>query len=250
MLLVLNIRNWYMVLPDKLGFLSLINYETYNGLKFYCRSKSSDINEVVAVVSGVEYPEKYIRLKKNAVVFDLGANIGSFSLYLDYINKGIKYRGYAFEPFKENFDLLKRNCKINNLKNFVLLQKAVTDIDGIVYMNIDCNPDGVSIINKKHGAVPADSVKLSSFCKKQKINKISLIKMDIEGSEYALINEDMQFLAHSVSRIILEYHNLDSRYNKEWIIKKLSSIFDFKTIYDAQGYGVIYGHNKKYEKYT
>ena len=245
LLLIMNIQNWYMIIPDKLGVKPYINYKTRKGLSIICRSKSTDINELVAVISGAEYPKKFIKLNDNDNVFDLGANIGGFTLYVDQINKNVNYQGYAFEPFEQNFRILKKNCKLNKLTNFSLHTEAVSGKNGVVYMDVDCLPDRVSILHNKKGRVSTKSVKLSTFCDKNKINNISLIKMDIEGSEYDVFSEDLKFISDKVNRIILEYHNLDSKHNKRWILKSLSPYFRFTNIYDARNYGVIYAENRK-----
>ncbi len=244
-LLILYVKNWYMIIPDKLNLISEIKYRTIQDQTFICRSKSTDINEVVAIVSDAEYPESFIQLNDDDVVLDLGANIGSFTIYCNSVNKNVNYKGYAFEPFSKNFEILKKNCKLNSVKKFSLLRTAVSNMNGTVYMDIDCLPDSVSIIDENKGTLPIKSTKLSTFCRLKKIKSVSLIKMDIEGSEYSLLEVDLQFLTNHVKRIIFEYHNLNSVYNKKWIVKKLSQNFKLTKIYDAEGYGVLYAENKK-----
>ena len=49
-----------------------------------------------------------IQNKNNFSVFDIGANVGWLSLFLNlFLNKKTKY--FLFEPLKENINLLKKN---------------------------------------------------------------------------------------------------------------------------------------------
>lgn len=48
------INNPYLLLVDKLGFTRTITYQIYQGIKFIARTKSTDINEAVAILSGKE----------------------------------------------------------------------------------------------------------------------------------------------------------------------------------------------------
>ena len=70
---------------------------------------------------------KYIN-KKN-IVFDLGANVGFYSL-LASVLVGSEGKVYAFEPLKENIDYLKQHIQQNNINNVNILESAVSDSNG------------------------------------------------------------------------------------------------------------------------
>ena len=67
--------------------------------------------------------EKYVP-KKNDCVVELGAGIGSETLY---ISKLIGEKGaiISVEPFKNVYDILSNNIKINNLNNVTLIRKSI-----------------------------------------------------------------------------------------------------------------------------
>src|SRR3954470_15540649 len=94
-----TMANWPRVLADKAGVRSVLEYRTRSGTRILCRARSTDINEAVVVLAGIEYPARYLRLTDGAVVLDVGANIGAFSLFLDAVNARVRYRSFAFEPF-------------------------------------------------------------------------------------------------------------------------------------------------------
>jgi hypothetical protein len=108
-----NVRNWYLIPFDKIFGGGNILYKFRNNILVECRTKSCDINEAVVVLSGDEYPVPYLKFNSSIkpTIFDLGGNIGAFSLLFDYINKDLDYEGFVFEPHPGNFDLLKRNLK-------------------------------------------------------------------------------------------------------------------------------------------
>lgn len=59
-------------------------------------------------------------IKPDHVVYDIGANIGNYSLL--FAKKMINSKGqvYSFEPNFINFQKLKRNIFLNNLQNYIL----------------------------------------------------------------------------------------------------------------------------------
>jgi len=71
---------------------------------------------------------KYFNLNKGAFI-DIGANIGRYSIML-----GRKYNSMkivSIEASKETFEILKKNIKLNNLKNVIPLNMAISDKRGI-----------------------------------------------------------------------------------------------------------------------
>ncbi len=62
-------------------------------------------------------------LKEGDVVLDIGANIGYYVL-LEYQLIGKSGRIYAIEPVYNNFELLQKNLRLNNLKNVSAFQFA------------------------------------------------------------------------------------------------------------------------------
>jgi len=71
--------------------------------------------------------------EKNDVFFDIGANIGVYSLYA-----GLKgHRVYSFEPSAFNFAILNRNIYLNELENVITgLCLALSDEDRVDYLNM------------------------------------------------------------------------------------------------------------------
>ncbi len=107
------------------------NIVDVKGNKMYINPKR---NPAIALydIGGYENVETQLfesHIKEGDVVLDLGANIGYFTLIAAKL-VGVNGKVYAFEPDPTNFSFLKRNVEINNYKNVVCEQKAVSNENG------------------------------------------------------------------------------------------------------------------------
>ena len=68
----------------------------------------------------------FMKILNNEDIFiDIGSNIGYYSLLCSKICKKV----HSFEPLTENFDILKKNIKINNIKNIIPSKLAISDLE-------------------------------------------------------------------------------------------------------------------------
>lgn len=237
-----TITNWPLVVLDKLRVFPICTYHTRSGLTVRCRAGSTDINEAVVVLSGLEYPRNYVAVANGSVVFDIGAHIGSFCLYLSEVNRAVSYRCFAFEPFPANAALLRGNLSLNGLEGFEVIQAAVSDRDGTVHLSTAADFDSISI--NLSGSACATSYRLSSFCRANDIHRIDLLKIDAEGSEYAILSEDGAFISETLRRGIIEYHTLSSELGYEWIRERLSDDFLIRHVHSGPT-GVVAIENRR-----
>jgi FkbM family methyltransferase len=78
-----------------------------DGTKVFCRNRE-EARLIHREVKG--YVSRGIRLEKGAVVLDVGANIGLFTIWVGRLLEG-DVRVYAFEPVPEIFELLRANAQ-------------------------------------------------------------------------------------------------------------------------------------------
>jgi FkbM family methyltransferase len=158
------------------------------------------------------------KIKNFDTVLDIGANNGLFSLYL--LKNGCK-KVYCFEPN----EITKTNISsiLNEYKNYELIDKAVyTHNNGITFYQSDSNTT-IGSINRNHVAAQGSvvetkvpSISLKSFVDEKKIEKIDLIKMDIEGAEYDIIENLEDEIFNMTNSFLIEFHS-----NKNGIVKKM-----------------------------
>jgi FkbM family methyltransferase len=151
-------------------------------------------------------------------IFDVGAHIGLFSLYVRAFNKTVPI--IAFEPEPGNFKRLARTMTENNVESIQLEPKALAYqtkkrqlIISVDSHNHKLSNSSMSEIDEK--AILVEAVSLKDYCLKNNIKKIALIKIDIEGGEFELLRSWGQDDFDKIDALILEYHNTPMASHKE-----------------------------------
>jgi FkbM family methyltransferase len=129
------------------------------------------------------------------VWLDLGANIGAFAVYC----KVMKATAVCYEPDPKCFELLKFNAKGFEIFNTAVTSSKDSKIEFFSSKNTKDNYRG-SVIKTKT-AIPQDSVN-NIWCG-ELTGSFDGIKMDIEGSEFGLLDDD---LLPDCKKLCLEYH--------------------------------------------
>ena len=117
------------------------------------------------------------------VIFDVGANLGVFSLYVSSVVPQAKI--FTFEPGPSTFKSLELNMRINKRSKVNLLRLAVGNVDGEIGFDASLHSRATAKISGSSG-LKVGSVRLDSFCQREGIQKIELLKVDVEGYEDAV----------------------------------------------------------------
>ena len=123
-------------------------------------------------------------VKPGMSVFDLGANIGWFTLILSKL-VGINGHVYAFEPVPYLFEILKENIQLNGLQNVSIFPLALSNKTGVGKLTLNSFQDGDNRLGSesiKSNSIDVEITTIDAFCKKHN-TKIDFLKMDIQGSE-------------------------------------------------------------------
>jgi FkbM family methyltransferase len=129
-------------------------------------------------------------LPKSEVILDIGANIGLYAIFLAKNKPSAKI--YAFEPAQGIFTRLEKNIELNLLPNVYCINKAVSNVSGRLQLRVPKGGDissDASIIKDFHRADDdcilenIESITLDDFARINAIEKIDLIKMDVETAE-------------------------------------------------------------------
>ncbi len=134
--------------------------------------------------------------QRGDVLFDIGANIGLYSIYA--AKKNVKV--IAFEPESQNYALINKNVYLNNCEDQVMvINIALSDTDCLDYLNIpsfqagsaiNCFKDTIDwnsesfIPSFKQGIL---SFSLDSFLLMYPVDFPTHIKIDVDGIEPKII---------------------------------------------------------------
>lgn len=163
------------------------NYLMIQGNKLFIDKQDEVVSqELIQSGKWEEYEtELFIKnIKKGDIVLDIGAHIGYYTLLAARL-VGNKGKVYAFEPDPKNFKLLKKNVKENSYENVVLVNKAVSDRDGITKLFINNENTGdhrIYNLGGQRNSIQIQTLSLDSFFE-NKPKKVDVIKIDIQGSE-------------------------------------------------------------------
>lgn len=142
----------------------------------------------------------------------ISAGIGEdISFDLALINKK-KCKIIAIDPTEKSHRFIERQ---SDLQNFSLIKKALTENDGdVIRLFRNRNPNHVSeSVMPDHNAVNnfdsylCETINLQSLFEKH--SDVSVVKMDIEGSEYDLI-ENLSYISDTVKQFCIEFHHFCS----------------------------------------
>lgn len=217
--IVLMCRPFWVPILERVGFgkHGTSHNVSYNGRCFFARAGVGDFGVLNEIFIHNSYQDGLNRIAKGSVVIDVGANIGAFSIAA--AAAGAR-RVFAFEPLKENFDLLLRHIKANNMEDVIVpVQLAVADksCEATFYYN-DTDAGGGTFFPTIHanwtGSQTAKKVKqrsvqcvsLMEYFDQQKIDHCDLLKLDCEGAEFDIL-QSIGGVANRIGAIILEYHS-------------------------------------------
>lgn len=141
-------------------------------------------------------------VKPGMVVVDIGANMGCHALQFAKL-VGRSGRVIAFEPTKYARNKLELNIKLNNFSNIRIEKIALSDKAGKkqkVYFQSSYPLNGA----RQDGTDIVDFLTLDEYAKKNKINRIDFIKMDVDGYEHKIILGGLNTIRQHKPIIIME----------------------------------------------
>jgi len=226
------------------------------------------------------YSKNGISLREGAVVFDVGANIGMFTLFLKTTVSGAKV--YSFEPIPEICDLLRRNaaqfgpdvvvyeCGLSNEEKdavltyypgYSILSGLYTDEDQDTKVFLSGAARQWEASRKKDEAM-SERVKellvegalggaiehtcrlktISSIIDEHDIERIDLLKVDVEKSEVDIMDGIDPDDWSKIEQVVMEVHDFDGG-----LCEKMDSFLKekgFMTIIDQdEHFGSVYTPN-------
>jgi FkbM family methyltransferase len=142
-----------------------------------------------------ETTEFFVRLlDTKRYVFDIGANIGYYSLLAAARLEG-SGEVHAFEPAPAPFEQLRASARLNGFRSLVCNQLAVADFDGETTLFLPSNQawtlssiDPGFSLNDGATQIAVACKTLQTYCRERDITRVDLIKMDAEGAEIKVLH--------------------------------------------------------------
>lgn len=183
-------------------------FTTRDGYRILLSNNPHDAITVMVIFCRSEYGD----VTPGSTVFDIGANIGVFSLYAARCGAA---KVYAFEPNKESYEVLLNNIKINHLENIIVpINLAVGAQDGeIISIPKSSSPYNKALVGQMAVAdyEKVETISLPTFIAKNQIKRIEFLKMDCEGAEYPIIYSMKESDYQLISKFRLEHHFPDEK---------------------------------------
>ena len=173
----------------------------------------------------IEWINKFIN-KDEIIFWDIGANIGIYSLYAALKHKNIQVT--SFEPSTSNLRVLTRNISINNLNNKIsvfnnpltnkpnkiLTMKETNFIEGGAFNTFgeEINFEGKKIDSKMEYRIYGTSI--NYILEKDILNIPDYIKIDVDGIEHLILDGASNYLNNNkLKEILIEINeNFEDQY--------------------------------------
>jgi FkbM family methyltransferase len=209
------------------GHLKLVTFP--DGFKCYTHTS---IEETELIYNEIYIKQEYLRhgltLEDVSCVFDVGANIGVFTLFVKSRNPRAVI--HAFEPIRDTYDVLRLNVELHQLTevhthNVALGSQTAAQRTFTYYPNMAGSSTATPTIKKAQRQLMEDGAgkaltdfffesetriapvqTLSSFLDEQDIPAVGFLKIDVEGDELAVLQGIAGKHASRIRQIVLEAH--------------------------------------------
>jgi len=184
--------------------------------------------------------------KQGDIVVDIGAHMGRYTI-ISSKRVGANGKVVAIEAHPNNFEMLNRNIKLNQLTNVVPLNYAVYSKETKIKLYL---PDEESGYTMHHSIMPnyvftkykdktedkfveVSANTLDYFLQMKEITDVNWVKIDVEGAEFEVLKGSHNVLSNSKDiSLLIEVHGKDTY---EPIIESLRSHnfkIDFEKTYE------------------
>lgn len=198
----------------KINFLTLIKSNKSLHVNIHenflaIRANSPDL-KVAYESLGDEFLEVFERFPNidDGVIIDAGGYIGTAAIKFAKIYPGVQI--YTIEPSSENFSILAENIKKHS--SIKPIKAALTNNSGKSFLkNRGTGQWGYTIVETPKDSVKTlkieevETISVEDILKIAGVGKIALMKMDIEGGEHVLLNDDVSWL-DKCDILLIELH--------------------------------------------
>lgn len=145
----------------------------------------------------------------NQLAFDVGANIGITTTWLAKILDFEKV--IAFEPDISNLERLKETLNANKVNNVLIEPLGISNKSGIANFYVHHSLE-IKHLSKEVNTKKITVISLDEYCQNNNIEKIDILKVDVEGHEDKVFEgakkllkiKNIKFIIFEHSAILLE----------------------------------------------
>jgi len=153
-------------------------------------------------------------MRQGGTFFDIGANVGFYSLSVASVVPGCYV--HAFEPVKENLELLEANVRTSGLQNRITVNnfgfgEFATDISMVVKGQLSHVVPSATSTELGIDTVHIETV--DRYCVQHGISDVRLVKCDVEGFELFVLRGAAHTLASQKPKLLLE---IEDRWTKRY----------------------------------
>ena len=181
-------------------------------------------------------------INKGDYCFDIGANKGVYTYKFEQLTNSKNI--YAFEPIPENYTFLKKMFTKCNIYSFALSDKTINSKfkipitkKKILHTRGKLNFKIIEDNEINYKSINVKCITLDLFVKKENINRIDFLKIDVEGHELNVLKGAIKSIGKFHPIILIEVEQRVHSF-------KIKKIFDF--IID-QGYSIKFYDLKKFK---
>lgn len=162
-------------------------------------------------------------IRPGDVVYDIGANIGLYTRLMR-VWFGAS-RVIAFEPMRENFDLLQRNVALGRMEGEVDVHAvALSDVEGQEELQVDDMASGTAVLSSVSGGEASagrrvfglgpkservEVARLDQFIEAHDLPRPQMMKVDTEGAEVKVLRGAVETLRQHRPRLAIALHGVD-----------------------------------------
>ena len=147
-------------------------------------------------------------LRPGAVLFDVGANVGFFTVICARI-VGEAGRVYAFEPVARNAAYVRLNCRLNGLRNVNVLEVAAGDESraGQLHLAEYSGGSTLDVAGRPpdyRRTLSVDVVRIDDLMESRALTRPDVVKIDVEGAELHVLRGMQRTLQQARPIVIYE----------------------------------------------
>lgn len=208
-----------------------------NNLECYYISSQKETEFIFSeIFTEQQYLKHGIIVNEGDCIFDVGANIGLFPIFLNQLFHSLKI--YCFEPIKPIFEVLSENIHLHSMENVILFNYGISsenhpEVIFTFYPNMAGNSTAKplekleqrdmmkSLLSQEqvdyyfqNQEIRGELRTLSSVINELEIKTIDLLKIDVEGLEYEVLQGIEEKDWRKIKQIVTEVHNTEGRLEK------------------------------------